>query len=219
MRDFVFAGLLGTSVVLSGCATELHTADSTAENNLRTYCDMHHERCVIAGIIITGLVIALASSAAGGGGGTVAVGGDGGGGPTGGGGGGPIGGGGGSAGGGGGGQAGGGGGQVCFNGVCTPGGGGGNAGNASDERLKTEIVRVGQTRHNLPVYTFRYLGSTERFSGVLAQDVLDRPDLAHAVHKGSDGYYRVDYGVLGLELVNRDRMVTASRKAIDMARS
>ena len=66
----------------------------------------------------------------------------------------------------------------------------------SDRRLKTDIAAIGTTVLGLPLYRFRYRGETEVYVGVMAQDVLEvMPD---AVSVGSDGFYRVDYGRLGL---------------------
>ncbi|WP_119273100.1 tail fiber domain-containing protein [Taklimakanibacter deserti] len=66
----------------------------------------------------------------------------------------------------------------------------------SDIRLKTDIEQVGTTVYGLPLYRFRYKTGTERFEGVMAQDVLEvMPD---AVVVGEDGYYRVKYGQLGI---------------------
>ena len=42
----------------------------------------------------------------------------------------------------------------------------------SDIRLKTDIRQVGTTAHNLPLYTFRYIGKDDHYEGVMAQDVL-----------------------------------------------
>src|SRR6476660_3052141 len=42
----------------------------------------------------------------------------------------------------------------------------------SDLRLKEDIVRIGRTRHGLPLYRFRYKGGSDSFAGVMAQDVL-----------------------------------------------
>jgi hypothetical protein len=68
----------------------------------------------------------------------------------------------------------------------------------SDVRLKTDIERVGTTVYGLPLYHFRYKSGTERFEGVMAQDVLEvMPD---AVVVGEDGYYRVRYGQLGIRM-------------------
>ncbi|HKU28633.1 MAG TPA: tail fiber domain-containing protein [Candidatus Sulfotelmatobacter sp.] len=69
---------------------------------------------------------------------------------------------------------------------------------SSDVRLKTDIERVGTTVYGLPLYHFRYKTGAERFEGVMAQDVLEvMPD---AVMVGEDGYYRVKYGQLGIQM-------------------
>jgi len=66
----------------------------------------------------------------------------------------------------------------------------------SDIRLKRDIVPVGHTAEGFGIYFFRYLWSDEPHFGVMAQEViLSRPD---AVIRGEDGFYRVDYGKLGL---------------------
>lgn len=66
----------------------------------------------------------------------------------------------------------------------------------SDRRLKTDIATVGTTVLGLPLYRFRYRGESDVYLGVMAQDVLEvMPD---AVVVGPDGFYRVDYGRLGL---------------------
>ncbi len=67
---------------------------------------------------------------------------------------------------------------------------------ASDLRLKTDIQRIGTAAHGLPLYTFRYLGETALYEGVMAQDVLGV--MPEAVSTGEDGYYRVDYELLGI---------------------
>lgn len=72
------------------------------------------------------------------------------------------------------------------------------AGNASDARLKTDIIRVGTAANGLPLYHFRYIGLPQVYEGVMAQDVL-----AHdpgAVFPLPGGYLGVDYGRLGLEM-------------------
>ena len=70
----------------------------------------------------------------------------------------------------------------------------------SDARLKTDIEQVGTTVYGLPLYHFRYKTGTERFEGVMAQDILEvMPD---AVVVGEDGYYRVKYGQLGIRMTS-----------------
>ncbi len=69
----------------------------------------------------------------------------------------------------------------------------------SDIRLKTKIQRVGTTVLNLPLYSFEYRGKPGTFIGVMAQDVLKVKPAAVSV--GRDGFYRVDYGQLGIEML------------------
>ena len=66
----------------------------------------------------------------------------------------------------------------------------------SDLRLKTDITRIGTAAHGLPLYTFRYIGETDVYEGVMAQDVLHV--VPSAVSVAEDGYYRVDYEQLGI---------------------
>jgi hypothetical protein len=67
---------------------------------------------------------------------------------------------------------------------------------SSDVRLKTDIRQVGTTAHDLPLYTFKYIGEDGVYEGVMAQDVL--PVMPEAVTVGDDGYYRVHYDMLGI---------------------
>lgn len=68
----------------------------------------------------------------------------------------------------------------------------------SDARLKTDIRQVGVTVHALPLYQFRYLHRDGLYEGVMAQDVLNV--MPQAVITGDDGFYRVDYGMLGTDM-------------------
>jgi hypothetical protein len=68
----------------------------------------------------------------------------------------------------------------------------------SDVRLKADINEVGITVMGLPLYQFRYLDGTDRFEGVMAQDVIAK--MPEAVIMGDDGYYRVDYARLGIQM-------------------
>jgi len=78
----------------------------------------------------------------------------------------------------------------------------GGEGPPSDIRLKTDIRQVGTTAHNLPLYTFRYIGKDGQYEGVMAQDVLKVVPIAVSV--GEDGYYRVNYNMLGIEMRRLD---------------
>lgn len=68
----------------------------------------------------------------------------------------------------------------------------------SDRRLKEDVVRVGTAPNGLPLYHFRYIGRSEVYEGVMAQDVMQRfPD---AVVTRDDGYLVVYYGALGMQM-------------------
>ena len=66
----------------------------------------------------------------------------------------------------------------------------------SDLRLKTDIRQIGTAAHGLPLYSFRYVGEPDRYEGVMAQDVLGV--MPEAVSVAGDGFYRVDYDMLGI---------------------
>ncbi len=68
----------------------------------------------------------------------------------------------------------------------------------SDLRLKCDVTRVGTTVLGLPLHHFKYSGRPETYEGVMAQDVLQV--MPAAVSRGADGYYRVNYGLLGIEM-------------------
>lgn len=68
----------------------------------------------------------------------------------------------------------------------------------SDARLKADIEQVGTTVYGLPLFHFRYTDGVERFEGVMAQDVLNV--MPNAVSVGADGFYRVNYGKLGIAM-------------------
>ena len=73
-----------------------------------------------------------------------------------------------------------------------------NGPSPSDIRLKTDILRTGTAENGLPLYQFRYVGQSETWQGVMAQDVLAHTP--EAVSVGPYGFYRVDYGKLGLSM-------------------
>ena len=73
----------------------------------------------------------------------------------------------------------------------------------SDIRLKRDIHEVGATPDGLKLYSFRYNWSDETFVGVMAQEVLDvKPE---AVITREDGFYAVDYDMLGLTMISLDK--------------
>jgi len=70
----------------------------------------------------------------------------------------------------------------------------------SDRRLKTGITRVGTHQAGFGIYRFKYLGSDTEHVGVLAQEVRDV--MPHAVVHGDDGFLRVDYAAIDMDLVS-----------------
>ena len=69
----------------------------------------------------------------------------------------------------------------------------------SDRRLKRHVKQVGALPNGLPLYSFRYIWGGPTFVGVMAQDVLRV--MPHAVVTGPDGFYRVEYGMLGTRMM------------------
>lgn len=71
----------------------------------------------------------------------------------------------------------------------------------SDRRLKDNIrFCTVDPATELNLYEFNYINDPDRtFIGVMADEVMER--FPHAVIEQEDGYYAVDYGELGLEMV------------------
>jgi hypothetical protein len=73
---------------------------------------------------------------------------------------------------------------------------------ASDARLKRDVVEIGKRSDGLSIYRYRYLWSETEFVGVIAQEAATvAPE---AVHRGADGWLRVDYSKLGTKLMTWD---------------
>ena len=66
----------------------------------------------------------------------------------------------------------------------------------SDQRLKGDISCVGQLANGIGLYRYRYLWSDTEYVGVMAQELIQR--IPEAVVKGTDGYLRVNYAMLGM---------------------
>jgi hypothetical protein len=88
----------------------------------------------------------------------------------------------------------------------------------SDLRLKHDVATIGQLPNGLKLYAYSYLGSDERFTGVMAQDLLLDPRFASAVQQDADGLMRVDYGSIGLEPVDFAAMAAAGEAAVSRYR-
>ncbi len=77
--------------------------------------------------------------------------------------------------------------------------GGGMMGNMfSDIRLKEKIEKTGASASGIPIYEFNYIGSNDRYSGAMAQDLLEiNPD---AVTMDTSGYYKVNYNNIDVDM-------------------
>ena len=68
----------------------------------------------------------------------------------------------------------------------------------SDRRLKKDVMRVAVHPAGFGICRFKYLWSDTQYLGVIAQEVLEvMPD---AVVRGDDGFLRVDYAALGMQM-------------------
>ena len=69
---------------------------------------------------------------------------------------------------------------------------------ASDIRLKENITKVGQSPSGINIYQWNYIGQTEVFEGVMAQELMrDRPD---AVVLMNNGYLGVNYDLIDVSM-------------------
>ena len=73
----------------------------------------------------------------------------------------------------------------------------------SDIRLKENINKTGVSESGIPIYTFNYKGDNQRWSGTMAQDLLDmgRKD---AVTIMSNGYYGVYYDMIDVDMITKN---------------
>lgn len=66
----------------------------------------------------------------------------------------------------------------------------------SDARAKVNIVPVGM-ENGFTVYEFSYRGSSARWQGVMAQEIIEKDPIAVCIDR--DGLFTVDYARLGVE--------------------
>jgi len=79
----------------------------------------------------------------------------------------------------------------------------------SDIRLKRDIVEMTRLDNGIGLYRYRYIWSDQLYVGVMAQEVAEIvPD---AVARDADGYLRVDYVRLGLNLQTWDEWMGSTR--------
>ena len=76
--------------------------------------------------------------------------------------------------------------------------------NKSDARLKRNIELIETRDDGLQIYTFNYIWSDVTWVGVMAQDLLEQPQFAHAVRMDADGFYSVNYSKINFEMIRAD---------------
>jgi len=70
----------------------------------------------------------------------------------------------------------------------------------SDIRLKDHIEQVATLSNGLKIYSFKYKSREGNFVGVMAQDLLANAKWSKAVIKRQDGFYIVNYSMLGIRM-------------------
>jgi len=70
----------------------------------------------------------------------------------------------------------------------------------SDRRLKHSIHLLARLHNGMKIYTFKYLWSDIVYVGVMAQDLLKNPTWKDAVITKANGFYAVNYSMLGLKM-------------------
>ena len=72
--------------------------------------------------------------------------------------------------------------------------------NPSDRRLKRDIHHIATLNNGIKIYAFKYLKTDKVYVGVMAQDLLKNPLWKKAVIKQENGFYFVNYAMLGLRM-------------------
>jgi len=70
--------------------------------------------------------------------------------------------------------------------------------------------------YDLKLYRWKYIDDPkgQMYVGVMAQDLLEIPELKHAVIVGDDGFYRVNYHALGLKMLTYEEWLAGSSVSI-----
>ena len=79
-------------------------------------------------------------------------------------------------------------------------------GKSSDIRLKENIIYIGLSKSGIPIYVFSYIGCAIRYIGTMAQDLL-RLGRNDAVSVSSDGYYKVYYDRLDVNMIELNKRI------------
>jgi len=69
----------------------------------------------------------------------------------------------------------------------------------SDSRLKENINKIGESKSGIPIYEFNYIGDNNKYSGAMAQDLLEiKPEVV--ILDEESGYYKVDYNNIDVNM-------------------
>jgi hypothetical protein len=86
----------------------------------------------------------------------------------------------------------------------------------SDIRLKRDIQLLTTLPDGMKIYAFKYLWSDEHHVGVMAQDLLEHPVWRSAVVTQANGFYAVNYAMLGLKMATLDEWNKRGLAAISL---
>jgi hypothetical protein len=70
----------------------------------------------------------------------------------------------------------------------------------SDRRLKRDIHHLVTLKSGIKIYAFKYLNLDKVYVGVMAQDLLQNASWKKAVIQQTNGFYSVNYAMLGLKM-------------------
>jgi Chaperone of endosialidase len=88
------------------------------------------------------------------------------------------------------------------------------AGIASDRRVKTDIKDLGRLENGLKVYSFRFLWEDTVRVGVIAQDLLEKPETKKAVLTLANGLLGVDYAALNMRMATQQQWLQHGASAM-----
>lgn len=77
----------------------------------------------------------------------------------------------------------------------------------SDIRLKRDIKLLATLDGGIKIYSFKYLWSDITFVGVMAQDLLENSQWKDAVVTMNNGFYAVNYSMLGLQMTTQEQWI------------
>jgi len=89
----------------------------------------------------------------------------------------------------------------------------------SDIRLKDHIEQVATLSNGLKIYSFKYKSREGSFVGVMAQDLLANAKWSKAVIKRQDGFYMVNYSMLGIKMTTLENWHKNGNRSILLNKS